>query len=255
MGGAILRGILQAGALAPEKAAVYDIDPAKNQTARSLGVTVAESAEDLAAKSDVLLLAPKPQDMDGALAQLKPGLSDRTLVISIVAGISTGYIRDRLGEEIRVVRVMPNTPALVGAGAAGITFSQNCSDADAQVARTIFEAVGIAAMVPEEAMDTVTALSGSGPAYFFYMVECLVGAAVSQGLAEDVAARLAAQTVLGAGRLLTESGEPPSVLRARVTSKGGTTAAALARFREKGLEDVIRAGVDAAAARSKELGK
>ncbi len=255
MGGAILGGLLEAGTLSPDKAAVFDVDADKCRAAGRLGVKLAQSPADLARMSDTLLLAVKPQDMDEALVQLKPGFSPSTLVISIAAGVSIDNLRERLGSDIRAVRVMPNTPALVGAGAAGIALSEMCTEADAERARMIFEAIGIAVMVPEEAMDAVTALSGSGPAYFFYMVECLVRAGMAEGLGEAEAARLAGQTLLGAGRLLSESGERASVLRERVTSKGGTTAAALARFEEEGLERAVAAGVAAAAARSRELGK
>ena len=255
MGGAILGGLLNAGTLTPANAAVFDVDAGKCAAAAKLGVTVASSAAELAEKSDTILLAVKPQTMDEALAQLKPGFSSASRIISIAAGISIAYVHQRLGNDVRVVRVMPNTPALVGAGAAGLALCANCTEADAEAARTIFEAVGIAVMVPEEAIDGVTALSGSGPAYFFYMVECLVQAAVNEGLTEDQASRLAAQTLLGAGKLLAESGESAAVLRERVTSKGGTTAAALASFEEQGFAAVLGAGVAAAAARSRELGQ
>ena len=254
MGGAILGGLIKTGVLAPENAVVYDIDADKCAAAQGLGVSVAVSPDDLARRCSMLLLAVKPQSMDDALAQLKPGFSPATLVLSIAAGISIDYLRKRLGAEIRVARIMPNTPALVGEGAAGIALSENCTDDDGQAAQTIFEAIGVAVMVPEKAIDAVTALSGSGPAYFFYTVECLVSAAVAEGLNEDQATKLAAQTLLGAGRLLAESGEPASVLRERVTSKGGTTAAALAAFRDADLGGVLAAGVSAAAARSRELG-
>jgi len=255
MGGAILRGLLKAETLAVEQAWAYDVDAEKCAQAKALGVAVAATAAELAGKSDTLVLAVKPQSMAEALAQAQPGVSPKTLVISIAAGISIGYVQENFGRDVRVVRVMPNTPALVGAGAAGIALSENCTAAAAEVARTIFEAVGVAEMVSESMIDGVTALSGSGPAYFFYMVECLVAAATAQGMDEAQATRLAAQTLLGAGRLLKESGEPASVLRERVTSKGGTTAAALEAFRQGGFDKVVAAGFDAAAARSKELGK
>lgn len=255
MGRAILEGLLEAGTLAPNNVAVFDVDAEKRKAAEALGVKVADSPAHLAELSDALLIAVKPQSMEEALAQLKPGLFPSSLVISIAAGISIAYLQERLGRDIRAVRVMPNTPALVGAGAAGIALSGNCTVEDAAIAETIFSAVGIAVTVPEDAMDAVTALSGSGPAYFFYTVECLVRAAVAEGLSEEQATRLAAQTLLGAGKLLTESGEPASALRERVTSKGGTTAAALAAFEAQGLERVLAAGVAAAATRSRELGK
>ncbi|HIJ65087.1 MAG TPA: pyrroline-5-carboxylate reductase [Candidatus Hydrogenedentes bacterium] len=255
MGSAILAGLLEHGKLAAENLLIYDVDPAKAAAASDLGVQVAASAEDLARRCATLVLAVKPQTMAEALDQLEPGMSPEKLVISIAAGISIDYLQGRLGTAVRVIRVMPNTPALVSAGAAGIALSPNCTEKDAELAREIFGAVGIAETVPEPAIDAVTALSGSGPAYFFYMVECLIKAATAQGLPEHVATRLAGQTLLGAGRLLAESGEPAAILRERVTSKGGTTEAALKQFAADGFERVVAAAVDAAAARSRELGK
>ena len=255
MGSAILQGLITTGALTSDKAIIYDVAEQRRDAAAALDARVAESPQALAQASDILLLAVKPQSMADALDQIKPGLKPESLVISIAAGISIGYIQARLGADARVVRVMPNTPALVKAGAAGIAMADNCTDRDKSAAHAIFGAIGIAEFVSENMMDTVTALSGSGPAYFFYIVESLVCAAQAQGLAPDQATRLAAQTLFGAGQLLKESTDGPSVLRERVTSKGGTTEAALEAFRAAGLEKVIAAGVDAAAARSKELGK
>ena len=255
MGRAIAEGLVKTGTIEAGRVAVYDVAESKQQEAAALGFTVADSPAALGGQCGTLVLAVKPQQMAEALDALMPGLSPGTLVISIAAGISIAYVQQRLGGPLRVVRVMPNTPALVNAGAAGVALSDTCTEADAATARTIFEAIGIVEIVPESAIDGVTALSGSGPAYFFYVVECLVDAARSQGLTQDQATRLAGQTLLGAGRLLAESGEPASVLRERVTSKGGTTEAALRTFREKGLAKVIAAGVTAAADRSRELGK
>jgi pyrroline-5-carboxylate reductase len=173
--------------------------------------------------------------------------------VSIAAGIPIAALQGWLGEEIRIVRVMPNTPAMVGAGAAGIALGPTCDGRDADVARAIFEAVGSVELVEEHALDVVTALSGSGPAYFFYMIECLVRAAVEEGMPEEQAIRMASQTMYGAAKLLVESGETPALLRERVTSKGGTTAAALGAFQEHGLAAVVARGVKAAARRSREL--
>jgi pyrroline-5-carboxylate reductase len=255
MGGAILRGLLGSGTISADKAYIYDVSPGKLAEAEALGVNVAASSEDLAKIVDTLLLAVKPQMMAEALEPVKRGITAKTRIVTIAAGISINYIQEILGKDIRVVRVMPNTPAMVNAGAAGIALSSNCSEADAKAARTIFEAVGVVEMVDESLIDAVTALSGSGPAYFFYTVECLAEAAVKHGLSPKQAANLAAQTLLGSGRLLKESGEPASVLREKVTSKGGTTFAALEAFRAGGLASILADGVDAAAARSKELGK
>lgn len=254
MGSAIAAGLIEGGRILGKHIIAYDPEPEKQQQAESMGIAVAASPLTLAQECSTLLLAVKPQVMDTALKQIQSAVSSKSLVISIAAGISIPFIQERLGTDIRVVRVMPNTPALVNAGAAAIAASQSCSPDDEGVAQTIFESVGVVERVPEAALDAVTALSGSGPAYFFYMVECLVAAAVSEGLPEAQAARLAAQTLFGAGRLLVESRESAAILRARVTSKGGTTEAALARFRADGFERAVREGVRAAAARSRELG-
>jgi pyrroline-5-carboxylate reductase len=149
---------------------------------------------------------------------------------------------------------MPNLPAVVGAGASAVAYSDACSDADRALVRTVFEAVGVVEEVDESQLDAVTAVSGSGPAYFFYLVECMAAAGEAQGLDRDQAERLAAQTAYGAGVLMHQSPESPGTLRERVTSKGGTTFAALEAFRANEFEAVVTAGVSAAAARSKELG-
>jgi pyrroline-5-carboxylate reductase len=255
MGAAILQGLVKAGTLPAAQALVFDIDREKVSQAEALGARAALSLEELAGNSDFLLLATKPQDVAGALEAMREALSDSALIISIEAGISVGFIQNILGSATRVIRVMPNTPALVGAGAAAMALSDTCSDADRGVAALVFSAVGIIEEVPESAMDAVTGLSGSGPAYFFYLVECMAAAAIKEGLEEEQAVRLAAQTLLGAGRLLDESGETPDVLRARVTSKGGTTAAALNSLRESGFEGIVQAAISAAAERSRELGQ
>ena len=221
MGSAIAQGLVATGTTTPGRILACDLSEERRQAAAEAGVVVVDAPSELAAGSDTLVLAVKPQGMADALELIKADVKTGALVVTIAAGISIAYIQERLGAETRVVRVMPNTPALVNAGAAGIALSGNCLEADAETARTIFGAIGIAAMVSEDQIDAVTALSGSGPAYFFYMVECLAAAAVANGLGQAEAVQLAGQTLLGAGRLLTESGEAPSVLRERVTSKGG----------------------------------
>jgi pyrroline-5-carboxylate reductase len=255
MGRAIAGGLIEKGAIAAKHIAVYDVDEDRQAQAREMGATVYSAPPELAAVSDALVLAVKPQTMDEALEQLKPGLAPRTLVISIAAGISIAFITKRLGAEFRVVRVMPNTPALVHAGAAGIAKAGNCTGGDERIARAIFGSIGVVEFVDEALIDAVTALSGSGPAYFFYMVECMVEAARRHGLSEQQATTLAAQTLLGSGMLLQQSAETAATLRERVTSKGGTTEAALRTFRERGFAEAIAAGMDAAVTRAKELGQ
>lgn len=255
MGMAIAQGLVKAGVVPAEQIRAVDVDSGREDAARALGFGVPEDLAALARECDALVLAVKPQQMAEALTQLKPTLRPSTLVISIAAGLSIGFFEQHLGAEARIVRVMPNTPALVGCGAAAIALGKQCTEEDERTARTVFEAVGMVETVPEEAMHAVTALSGSGPAYFFYLVECMRDAAVALGLPADQAQRLAVQTASGAGRLLAESGETPAALRARVTSKGGTTAAAIAAFETEGMADVIAAGMTAAVQRSQELGK
>jgi pyrroline-5-carboxylate reductase len=254
MGSAILEGLIARTVIRPKQALAYDPVAERCAAAERLGAGVAASPTALAAASDMLILAVKPQTMDSAISGLGAALKPSCLVISIAAGISIAKLQQWLGAGVRVIRVMPNTPALVQTGAAGIAPSANCTPADLDIARTIFESIGIAEVVSEKDIDAVTALSGSGPAYFFYMVECLVDAAVAEGMDRNAATRLAGQTLLGAGLLLQSSPDSAATLRQKVTSKGGTTEAALKKFAELNFAGVIAAGVQAAAERSRELG-
>jgi pyrroline-5-carboxylate reductase len=254
MGSAILEGLIHQGTLSGKHALVHDPVAVRCEAAEAIGAGVAATLEELVAQSDLLMLAVKPQMMEDVLATVKPHLQAKTLVVSIAAGTSIKTIQDGLGSDARVIRVMPNTPALAQAGAAGIAPSENCTEEDVAAAKTIFEAVGIAEIVSEKDIDAVTALSGSGPAYFFAFVEALVKGATAEGLDEGVARRLAAQTLYGAGCLLHASGEAPEDLRRKVTSPGGTTEAALNQFQQDGLDSVVAAAVRAAAERGRELG-
>lgn len=254
MGAAILEGLIGLGAIEASRTLAYDPSPARMAEAERIGVPRARTLAALVSGSDILVLAVKPQVMGTVLDEVRPDLKPGTLVISIAAGISIDYIQSRLAPGIPVIRVMPNTPYLVHAGAAGMAPSPECTPAHIEIAREIFASMGIAEVVEESAIDAITALSGSGPAYFFLMVECLVEAAVTQGLDREMAERLAGQTLYGAGKLLRETGEPAGVLRQKVTSPGGTTEAALNAFRAQGLETVVATALTAAADRSRELG-
>ncbi len=255
MGYAILGGLIEKGFVGPQEAAAFDIDTARARRANELGARVAPTIDDLVASSDVVLLAVKPQHMDECLADVASHARGAHLFISIAAGISTGYVEKRLGGTPRVVRVMPNTPAQVGAGAAALCRGRHATDADLEYACSMFATLGEAVVVDEPMMDWVTALSGSGPAYFFYLVEIITRAAQEGGLPEGVAERLARQTFIGAARLLEESGERADVLRQKVTSKGGTTEAALRAMERENVADRIGRALQAAADRSRELGR
>lgn len=254
MGSAILEGLIHNEVLEGHLAAVYDPSPDRQYAAEKLGVTTYPSAAALTANVDILILAVKPQMMTEALQPVCDALREETLVVSIAAGVTSARLREYLNNHDRIARAMPNTPCLAQAGATGVALSDACTEADKQTVITIFAAVGICEFVREQDIDAVTALSGSGPAYFFRMVEALIQAAEAEGLPLEVASRLAAQTLLGAGKLLQSSGEAPAILRERVTSPGGTTAAALSQLTDDDFNGVIARAVSAAAARSRELG-
>lgn len=204
---------------------------------------------------DIIILAVKPQNMAEVLEGIAGAVGGDKLVISIAAGIPAGFIEARLGKEARVIRVMPNTPALIGAGAAALAPGKKATAADLAVARQIFDSVGITVVVKEDLMDAVTGLSGSGPAYGFLIIEALADAGVRMGLGRDIALKLSAQTLFGAAKLCLESGKHPAELKDMVTSPGGTTIAGLKALEEGRLRATLMAAVEAAALRSQELGK
>ncbi|MEN9704546.1 MAG: Pyrroline-5-carboxylate reductase [Pseudomonadota bacterium] len=206
--------------------------------------------------ADVVVLAVKPQQMGPVVEALRPQLqATRPLLLSVAAGLRAADLSRWAGDGVPVVRAMPNRPALVGAGASGLYADQAVTRAQRELAAQVMAATGLAVWVDTEAqLDTVTALSGSGPAYFFRLAELMAEAAVAQGMAPQVARALAAQTLAGAGQLVAaEKDDDLARMRAEVTSKGGTTEAALGRFAELGLGDTVRSAMDAAATRSREL--
>ncbi|MEN6464181.1 MAG: pyrroline-5-carboxylate reductase [Syntrophaceae bacterium] len=205
--------------------------------------------------ADIIILAVKPQSMGEVLTGVKDLFDKKKLVISIAAGIPISFIETCLGKKLRIVRVMPNTPALVGAGATALAPGDGASAEDLAVATSIFDSIGITVNVKEDLIDAVTGLSGSGPAYFFIIVDSLAKGGVLMGLPRDVAYKLAAQTMLGSAKLAIESGKHPMDLRDMVTSPGGTTIAGIQALEEGGLRAALMHAVEAATLRSKELGK
>ena len=207
----------------------------------------------VASASSILLLVVKPQDMQSTLADLAPHVSENTLVISFAAGKTIGSIATGLGKANPIVRVMPNTPALIGKGASGYSLGSGVTAAQRTFVSDFLAATGKAIEVPEALQDSVTATSGSGPAYFFAFIEATVEGAVALGLSHEDATLLTIQTVVGAAALLDQSGDSPTTLREKVTSPNGTTAAALASFGESGLKNMVATAMAAAAKRSQEL--
>jgi len=255
MARSLIGGIVAAGG---GKTAVTVADPDAGQREAFAGMTGVETTADNAAAvagAGLVVLAVKPQIAPRALESVAPVLArERPLLISIAAGLRIERIEDAAGAELPVVRAMPNTPALVKRGVSAFFANDRVERAGRRVAREVLEAVGTVIEVDEEAqLDAVTAVSGSGPAYFFLLVEALADAAAAAGLPAETAARLAAGTGIGAMALLDESGEPPARLRERVTSPGGTTAAALDVFAEGDLRGLVRRAVLRARERAEEL--
>jgi pyrroline-5-carboxylate reductase len=228
---------------------------AREALAREFGVGTFSDNAEAVADADCVVLAVKPQVMDEVCRGLAgPLRSVQPLVISIAAGIRIAQIERLLGSRHAIVRCMPNTPALVGAGASGLCANRNVNDDQRAQAERLLGAAGIVRWIDDEArMDSVTALSGSGPAYFFLLVEAMEDAAVKLGLPRDTARALAAQTCLGAGRMLVESGETAGELRRRVTSPHGTTEAAVAVFEQGGLRGLVERALVAAERRGAEM--
>ena len=225
--------------------------PTREALAAELGLEVVDDNRRVAAGSAVWLLAVKPQVMKTVCFELRAlAQAERPLVLSIAAGITATQLDSWLGGGLPVVRIMPNTPALLGAGANGLFANARVDAAQKTLSERLFRATGLCTWIADEAlMDTVTALSGSGPAYVFLLCEAMQAAAVKQGLPAEAARDLAVQTFIGAARMLAESGESAEVLRQRVTSPNGTTHAAITAFEDGGLRQLVQTALDAATAR------
>lgn len=254
MATALIGGLKKQGFSVAGIQVVEPVAEAREKLTDTYGVRCAATADAAALNCEVLVLSVKPQAMKEALAPVVGHLSGQ-LVISIAAGLRLGDIGRWLGGHRRLVRTMPNTPALIGAGITGLYADPSVDHEGRTIAEKILGAVGTTLWLEDEAqMDAVTAVSGSGPAYVFYFIEALENAAKALGFADAAARRLAVETFVGAARLAEASPEPVAVLRERVTSRGGTTEAALKSFDADGIDALVLRGVMAAAARGRELG-
>ena len=253
MAEAIMRGLLREDV--GVGICVAEISPKRRDelTAQFPNVQVLGDAADAARWGEIVILAVKPQQADGVLDLIERVVTPDKLVISIMAGIPSSKIEANLAPGCRVIRAMPNTPALIGAGATAVCPGRKASSDDLDLARQIFALIGTAVSVEEKLMDAVTGLSGSGPAYVFTFIEALSDAGVKNGLPRDVASKLAVQTVLGAARMVAETGEHPAILKEKVTSPGGTTIAAMHTLDCGNFRGVVMNAVDAACLKSKEL--
>ena len=249
MGEAFLRGLLRAG-LEPERLIASEPDARKREKLEGeLGIRTTTRNEEVARNADLVIVAVKPDQLEAATRELPR--TGGPLYLSILAGRTLRSLERCLGP--RVVRAMPNTPALIGQGVSALAVPAGIADADVHSAEAVLGAVGDVVRVSESALDAVTGLSGSGPAYVYLLIEALADAGVREGLPGATARRLAAATVAGAARMVAESGEHPAILRERVTSPGGTTAAGLAALEQGGMRAALLAAVRAATSRSREL--
>lgn len=254
MAEALIRGVLSARVCEAANVTVTDILPERLESLREqYGVRTERDNAAAAAAADIVLLAVKPQQLAGVLADIRPVLPGSALVISIVAGIPAARIEAGLSAGQRVVRVMPNTPSLIGQGAAAVAAGAAAAPEDVDAAEQLMKAVGIVVRVEESMLDAVTALSGSGPAYVFYLIESMIEAGTSMGLEADTARALAVQTVEGAARLVRETGEEPEALRRKVTSTAGTTEAAVRVLDRREVRTHLVEALQAACTRSREL--
>lgn len=257
MAEAIVRGALKAGVLSPDRIIAADPSESRRQVfIESLGVQATTDNPAVARSSRVLLLSVKPQQMRQALTTVASSLDERTLLISIAAGISTSFIVSALptGRRWRVIRAMPNTPMLIGAGMTAISAGTHARPEDVQTAMKLFGCAGNVIEVPESQIDAVTAVSGSGPAYIFHLIEQMIAAGIELGFDPITARKLAVQTTLGAAKMLAESQDSPQELRRRVTSPGGTTEAAIRHLESNEWGAILRQAIAAAHRRARELG-
>lgn len=256
MATALIKGLIESGVYDPGQLLASDkSQEALKKVSRQFGVECFPSNVDMVRKSSILVLSVKPQSIREVLEDVREDIRQDHLVISIAAGIPLKMINQILNKDIPLIRVMPNTPALVQRGISALAGGEFVTTDDMMVARTIFSAVGDTVEVEETMMDAVTALSGSGPGYVFRIMECMVDAGIGVGLEKDTSLKLVLQTFLGAATLAKASEHPLSRLREMVTSPGGTTAAGLSVFDRMGLEKMTRKAVEAAYRRSLELGK
>lgn len=255
MAEALIRGLLAGGSVTPEQVSGSEPRPERCAEIRErYGIVCTTDNLEVARRSDILVLSVKPQVMTRVLEQIDAELKHDTLVISIAAGVPLAVMRRYLPKN-RIVRTMPNTPALVGAGATVLAPGEGVTEQDLTVARRIFDSVGVSFVLEESQLDAVTGLSGSGPAYMFLIIEALSDAGVKVGLSRYVAQALAAQTVLGSAKLLIDTKQHPGQLKDMVTSPGGTAIAGLHTLEEGGLRTTLINAVEAATKRSRELGQ
>jgi pyrroline-5-carboxylate reductase len=256
MATALARGFIRAKIVFPKEIIASDLsEAARAAFTKETGAKTTASNSDVLKFANVLVLAVKPGQVAGVLAEQRGNFTDEHLLISIAAGVTLAKMEAALPAGARVIRVMPNTPALVGEAAAAFALGKSAADVDGELAKKLLSAVGIAFQVKEPLLDAVTGLSGSGPAYVYQFIEALSDGGVAAGLPRDIATKLAAQTVLGAAKMVLETGQHPGALKDQVTSPGGTTIEGLHELEKGKLRGVVMSAVRAATEKSKKLGQ
>ncbi len=256
MAAALAKGLVNARLVTARQLFAADpFDAARAYFSAQTGAKAVASNLEVAKAAPVLLLATKPDQVAGVLAEISGAFTQNHLLISIAAGVPLAKLEAALPAGARVIRVMPNTPALVGAGAAGFALGKNATAADGELAKKLLSAVGLAVQVKESLLDAVTGLSGSGPAYVYQFIEALSDGGVAAGLPRDIATRLAAQTVWGGAKMVLETGQHPGALKDQVASPGGTTIEGLHELEKGKLRATVMSAVRAAADKSKKLGQ
>lgn len=256
MATALARGFVNAEIIFPREITAADpIDAAQKNFAKETGANLAKSNLEVAESATVLILATKPDQVAAVLAEISGAFTKNHLLISIAAGVPLAKLEAGLPAGARVIRVMPNTPALVGAGASAFALGKTATGADGELTKKLLSAVGSAFQVKESLLDAVTGLSGSGPAYVYQFIEALSDGGVASGLPRDIATKLAAQTVLGSAKMVLETGQHPGALKDQVTSPGGTTIEGLHELEKGRFRGVVISAVRAATEKSKKLGQ
>jgi pyrroline-5-carboxylate reductase len=254
MGKAIIKGILSVGQATPEEIFVYDsYQPSLENIQRELGVSVTLSENEVVQKANIIILAVKPNVIDEVLNKIKEDITKDKVLVSIAAGTSIEKLSANLPNGTKIVRVMPNTPALVGYGMSAISCNLHVTEEEKQDLVSIFNSFGKAELISESLMDAVTGLSGSGPAYVYLFIEALADGAVFQGMSRESAYKFAAQTVLGSAQMVLQTGKHPGELKDMVSSPGGTTIAAVKSLENDGFRSAVINAVNAAAEKSRNM--
>ena len=255
MAEALARGFINKNIIKASNVYATDIMEVRKEVFASFGANAADTNSEVVANSDVVFIAVKPQYVSLVLKEVRPVLTPKTVIVSIAAGVTLATLKEAAGEDSRVIRVMPNTPCLVGETASAMCLGGKADDGDADVVKQLFDAVGVIYKVDEKLLSAVTGLSGSGPAYIFVMIEALSDGGVKAGLPRDIATQLAAQTVLGSAKMVFETGKHPGVLKDMVTSPAGTTIAGVHELEKAGVRNAFINAVTGAASRADELSK